>query len=64
MLPNPRIHVAFVLDSGRETRWANLDTVLLEPDARRLVLVWRTMLACDKKLLRVREIVADAYAAA
>jgi len=30
----------------------------MEPDEARVILVWRSVLACDKKLPRVREIPA------
>jgi len=54
-LPSLRVSVTFRLDTGQETRPAPLDTVLLKPDAGRLVLVWRAAFPCDKKLLKVRE---------
>jgi hypothetical protein len=57
-LPELHIEVDYQVNGSRETRHANLDTVLIEPDLMRVVLVWRAVLACDKKLLRVREIVA------
>ena len=57
-LPVLRVEVDYRVDDRTETRPANLDTVLIEPDHRRVILVWRTVLACDKKLLRVREIAA------
>lgn len=59
-LPVLRIEVDYRLDDRTETRPANLDTVLIEPDESRVTLVWRTVLACDKKLLKVREIAARA----
>ena len=55
-LPGQRIEVTFLLDDERLARMPVLDTVLIEPDEGRVVLVWRSMLRCDKKLLRVREI--------
>lgn len=55
-LPGQRIEVTFLLDDESLLRTADLDTVLIEPDESRVVLVWRSMLRCDKKLLRVREI--------
>lgn len=55
-LPALPVQVAYRLDSGTETPPVELETVLVEPDARRVVLVWRAALACDKRLLRVREI--------
>ena len=62
-LPALRVSVTFRLDAGSETLPAPLDTVLLEPDAERLVLVWRAAFPCDKKLLRVREAAVAARAA-
>jgi hypothetical protein len=32
------------------------DTVIIEPDADRVVAVWRAALPCDKKALKVKEI--------
>lgn len=58
-LPAFRVQVTYVLDDRSEARAAQLDTVLLEPDAGRLVAVWRTVLQCDKTLLRIREVVAE-----
>jgi hypothetical protein len=55
-LPARRVEVLFRLDSGEERRSANLDTVIIHPDASRLVLVWRAALPCDKRLLKVREV--------
>lgn len=55
-LPPRRVDVVFRLDSGEERKSANLDTVILRPDASRLVLVWRAALPCDKRLLKVREV--------
>jgi hypothetical protein len=48
--------VEYRLDGGTKSVAANLDTVLIEPDASRVILVWRAVLQCDKKLLRVREV--------
>ena len=55
-LPARRVDVLFRLDTGEERRTANLDTVILRPDEKRLVLVWRAALPCDKRLLKVREV--------
>lgn len=55
-LPARRVDVIFRLDSGEERKSANLDTVILRPDEKKLVLVWRAALACDKRLLKVREV--------
>jgi hypothetical protein len=55
-LPEYRFEVIYHLDSGKHPQRANLDTVLIHPDESRLVLLWRTVFACDKKALKVREI--------
>jgi hypothetical protein len=55
-LPKDRIEVTFRLEHARESRPANLDTLTVEPDAGRIVCVWRAGFPCDKKLLRVREV--------
>ena len=44
------------LNAGTEQRPGVLDTVLIEPDAQRFVMIWRSILSCDKKTLKVREI--------
>jgi hypothetical protein len=59
-LPRYRVEVQYVLDEKEQIRPANLDTVIIEPDASRLVMTWRAALPCDKRVLRVREIVARA----
>ena len=55
-LPAVRMTVAFTLDGGPQPVPAALDTVLVEPDAGRVLLTWRAALACDKRALRVREV--------
>jgi len=55
-LPRYRVRVVYRLDNVRHMRPAHLDAVLIEPDEKRLVLVWRATFSCDKKLLRVREV--------
>ncbi len=55
-LPARRVDVLFRLDSGEERKTANLETVILRPDEKKVVLVWRAALACDKRLLKVREV--------
>jgi hypothetical protein len=55
-LPSVDVQITYVLDSGAETPHAVLDTLIIEPDAARLVMVWRAALACDKRVLRVREV--------
>jgi hypothetical protein len=58
LLPTVRLRVTYRLDSGEEQRTPVLDTVVLEPDANRMMLVWRSVLATDKKSLKVREVEA------
>jgi hypothetical protein len=55
-LPAVQLRVAFHLGDAPEERPARLDTVIVEPDAGRLTLVWRAVLACDKQALRVRKV--------
>jgi hypothetical protein len=55
-LPTLAVTVTYRLAGGAAERPAALDTVLLEPDEKRMILVWRAALAVDKRLLQVREI--------
>lgn len=55
-LPIVRVQVNYRLADGLQSKDAVLDTVILEPDEQRFVLVWRAALQCDKKLLKVQEI--------
>jgi hypothetical protein len=59
-LPAIEVTFDFVTEAGTQSRVADLDTVVIEPDESRLALVWRTGLSCDKSLLRTGEIVARA----
>ena len=56
-VPTVPLQVEYRLDNSTQSPPLHLDTVIVEPDQARLVLVWRTTLACDKKLLRIREII-------
>src|SRR5262249_19040316 len=58
-LPGLRPRVQFRLASRSEERPAMLDTVIVEPTARRLQLVWRAAFRCDKEALKVREVEAS-----
>jgi len=55
-LPTIRPRVRFNVSGAIDERPAILDTVIIEPTAGRLQLVWRAALPCDKKALKVREI--------
>lgn len=57
-LPSVAVQVTYRLGGADQQRPANLDTVIIEPDANRVILVWRAALACDKSLLRVESITA------
>lgn len=63
VLPRLAIDVRYRFDAGTDVRRAVLDTVIIEPDASRLALVWRTALACDKRTLKLREVDTSAMAA-
>ena len=63
-LPKARVQVTYLLDRAPEVRPAELDTVLIEPDLGRIILVWRSLLTCDKRALRVREVRAELARAA
>jgi hypothetical protein len=55
-LPAIAIDVCFRLGRRDEERRALLDTVIIEPDVGRVIMVWRATLTCDKRALRVREV--------
>jgi hypothetical protein len=63
-LPRMQPRVVYVVDGSSIERPAVLDTVIIEPDAARLQLVWRAALKCDKKVLRVSEVEVSMSAAA
>ena len=64
VLPALRVQATYRLDSGSQPRPAALDTIILEPDAARLIMVWRSALPCDKKALKVKEVEIDIQQAA
>lgn len=57
-LPAIDLSIAYVLDGETKDRPAVIDTLILEPDLDRFQLVWRAVLPCDKKVLRVSEVQA------
>ncbi len=63
-LPSVQPRIVFRLNGKSEERPAMIDTVILEPSARRLMIVWRAAFACDKKALKVREVEATLAGAA
>jgi hypothetical protein len=50
----PRVEV--VVAGRRETPVAQLETLLLEPDEKRMSLTWRAALRCDKRALKIERI--------
>lgn len=60
-LPKISIEAQYHLPNKTETRPALMDTVILQPDDGRLVLVWRAALPCDKQALKVREVEITAF---
>ncbi|HTO88056.1 MAG TPA: DUF2169 domain-containing protein [Thermoanaerobaculia bacterium] len=59
-VPGVRIQILFRLDETNQARAASLDTLMIEPDEGRMVLVWRAVLTADKRILRVREVEVSA----
>ena len=59
-LPRYAVEVTYLVDGSPQSRPAHLDTVLVQPDLRRVLLTWRAALAADKRVLRVEEIRVDA----
>jgi hypothetical protein len=55
-LPQPTLDARFDFDGRAQPRPLALETVLIEPDAARLQMLWRASLAVDKKLLRLRSV--------
>jgi hypothetical protein len=58
-LPRHTVQIAYDVDGVLEHRTASLDAVVFLPDECCFTMVWRSVLACDRKLLKVKEIVAE-----
>jgi hypothetical protein len=58
-LPRVAVRIRFRREQGEEDRRASLETVQIEPDAKRLVMVWRAALRADKAVLKIREVAAS-----
>ena len=63
-LPDVPLRIVYRVDGKLVQRPAVIDTVMIEPDRRRLQLVWRAALSCDKKALKVNQIEASLAPAA
>jgi hypothetical protein len=55
-LPKCGLAVEFEFDGSPLPRPAQMETILFEPDAGRFQMLWRTALAVDKKLLKLRQL--------
>jgi hypothetical protein len=56
VVPAVRPRVEVVVAGQREVPRAQLETLLLEPDERRMSLTWRAALRCDKRALKIERI--------
>lgn len=55
-LPRLSVGLTYRRESGEDVRPCALETVIIEPDVRRVVLVWRGALSCDKQALKIKEV--------
>jgi hypothetical protein len=53
------VQILFRFHSREVKHRPNLDTLTIEPDLRRILLVWRTMISLDGKMSALREILVD-----
>ena len=58
-LPICTLSLGIQISGALETPPLNLETVLIEPDRRRLCLTWRAMQPCDKQALKIGEVSID-----
>jgi len=56
-LPDAGLELEFDFDGAKLPRVPQMETVLFEPDAGRLQMLWRAALRVDKKLLKLRQVV-------
>lgn len=63
-LPTIPLELTINVDGASHPRPVKLDTVLIEPDEERYSLSWSASMPCDKKALRIREVVASIATAA
>jgi hypothetical protein len=55
-LPRLAVQATFRRTGGEDVRRAVLESVLIEPDANRVVVVWRAALNCDKQVLKMKQV--------
>lgn len=58
-IPVVGLAVKVVTDKNVKTPSFNLETVLIEPDDMKLTLSWRAALACDKSMLKIKEVILN-----
>jgi hypothetical protein len=56
-LPTARPIVEVTIAGAKQEPWANLETLLIEPDENRASLTWRAAVPCDRQVLKVEKIV-------
>jgi hypothetical protein len=56
-LPSVRPRIRAIVAGSPETPPANLETLLIEPDADRACFTWRATLPCDRKVLKLERVV-------
>ncbi|HTU65332.1 MAG TPA: DUF2169 domain-containing protein [Steroidobacteraceae bacterium] len=56
-LPTARPIVEVRIAGAAQEPWANLETLLLEPDENRASLTWRAALPCDRQVMKVDKVI-------
>ncbi len=56
-LPTTRPIVEVSIAGATQEAWANLETLLIEPDDNRASLTWRAAVRCDRQVLKVEKII-------
>jgi hypothetical protein len=55
-LPHQKLEIDIIIKGKAEIHYPVMDTVIIEPEENRLVLVWRAAISCKRKLLFVEAI--------
>ena len=55
-VPRVKLVTRIVIAGNEETPGFNLETLLLEPNQMTVSMVWRAALACDKKVMKIRDV--------
>ena len=56
-VPTARPIIEVTVAGAKQEPWANLETLLIEPDDNRASLTWRAALPCDRTALKVEKII-------